>query len=268
LLLGFYILPSDGKLSFDIRRIDFIGITLFSISIVFFILFLLSLEGDIRYWTIPIFILGFICFYVYENRHPEAFIDVSALKSNKNVLLVYAQFISINLVYYCYFFGLPTFLQQVRKYSEGQTGLIMLAMAGFGVLISPLAGGWIDRSGSKPSVLVGSISLMVGTALIFTIHDTTSLLWILVIMSVLGISNGFNNISMQTSLLRFVQPEKTGSASGLFQTSRYMGAILSSSLLGILFNKQMDVEHFHLIALVCLGFCALNVFFSIRMPGK
>src|SRR5699024_12423441 len=128
---------------------------------VFVVLFVLSVEWKIPYRTIPIFILGFICFYDYENRQAEAFIDVSALKSNKNVLLVYAQFISINLVYYCYFFVLPTFLQQVRKYSEGQTGLIMLAMAGFGVLISPLAGGWIDRSGSKPSVLVGSISLKI-----------------------------------------------------------------------------------------------------------
>jgi len=267
-LLGLFVLPNKGKGKFELSRIDFGGIFLFVIAIVFLILFLLSLDSTIRYWTIPIFVAAFFLFYFYEKRRQYPFIDMTALKSNRNVLLVYVQFISINLVFYCYFFGLPTFLQQVRHYSEGTAGLIMLAMAGFGVIVAPIAGRWIDQSGSKPSVLLGAATLTAGTALLFTVHDATPLIWLLVVMAVLGISNGFNNISMQTSLFRFVKPEETGSASGLFQTSRYLGAILSSSLLGILFNKHMDVEHFHIVALVSLVFCAFTLFLSIRMPGR
>lgn len=186
----------------------------------------------------------------YEKRHRSPFIDMTALRSNTNVLLVYVQFISINIISYCYFFGLPTFLQQVRNYSEGKTGLIMLAMAGFGVIIAPIAGRWIDQSGSKPSVLLGAVTMTMGTSLLFTVHHTTSLIWLMMVIAVLGISNGFNNIAMQTALFEVVKPEETGSASGLFQTSRYMGAILSSSLLGIVFNTHMDLKHFHTVAIV------------------
>ncbi|WP_175631970.1 MFS transporter [Virgibacillus siamensis] len=265
-LMALFILPkqSGGKLT--LGRIDFGGIGLFTVFIVFLILFLLSLKGEIRYWTMPIFIAATVLFYFYEKRQTEPFIDLSALKSNKNVLLVYAQFISINLVYYCYFYGLPTFLQQVRHYSGGTTGLIMLAMAGFGVIVAPLAGRWIDLHGSKPAVLSGAIALTAGTALLLTVHETTPLLGLLGVMSVIGISNGFNNIGMQTSLFRFADPEKTGAASGLFQTSRYLGAILSTALLGIFFNDTIDVAHFHIVAAISLVFCAFTLFLSIRMP--
>ncbi|GAA0607427.1 MFS transporter [Virgibacillus siamensis] len=267
-LMALFILPKQGGGKIALGRIDFGGISLFSVSIVFLILFLLSLKDDIRFWTIPIFIAGFILFYLYEKRRRFPFIDLDALKSNTNVMLIYLQFISINIVYYCYFYGLPTFLLQVRGYSEGTTGLIMLAMAGFGVIIAPLAGRWIDHRGSKPAVLSGAAALTIGTASLLLIHETTPLIGLLVVMSVLGMSNGFNNIGMQTSLFRFAEPEKTGAAAGLFQTSRYLGAILSTALLGIFFNDQIDVQHFHIVAAISLVFCAFTLFLSIRMPGK
>ena len=84
----------------------------------------------------------------------------------------------------------------------------------------------IDKLGSKLPAVVGIGLLVIGTGLLLTYHETSSLGWLLVIMSVLGASNGFNNISMQTALYENIRPEDTGQASGLFQTSRYMGAIL------------------------------------------
>ncbi|MFC4619352.1 MFS transporter [Camelliibacillus cellulosilyticus] len=267
-ILAIFILPNKGKGHVDLKRIDFGGIGLFIVAIITLILFLLSLEKTVRWWSLIVCVLATLGFLSYEKRRQDPFIDTAALKSNLNVSLIYLQFMCINLIFYCYFFGLPTFLQQVRHYSEGQTGLIMLAMAGFGVIIAPLAGRWIDRQGSKPPLLVGTSTILIGTALLLTLHDASPLWWLIVIMAVLGISNGFNNISMQTSLYDHVNPEETGSASGLFQTSRYLGSILSSTLLGVLFNKHMDVQHLRLVAVVCLLVSFLVLFLSIRMPNK
>lgn len=267
-IMAIFILPNKGQVKVDLSRIDFGGITLFVIAIIGLILFLLSLEANIHWWALMIFILTTIGFYFYEKKRKEPFIDIGSLKRNPNVTLIYMQFISINLVYYCYFFGFPTFLQQVKNYSEEKTGLIMLALAGFGVFISPIAGRMIDRYGSKFPLVIGAFILLVGTGLLLTLHESSSLLWFLVILSVLGISNGFNNISTQTALYEHVKPEDTGSASGLYQTSRYLGSILSSCLLGIAFNGHLDIEHLHNIAIICFMFCFLVLFLALKLPGS
>lgn len=267
IVLAITILPSIGQEKFNLERIDVGGILLFIISIVALILFLLSLEKQIHWSALFVFFIFSFIFYMYEKNRKEPFIDVVALKTNLNVSLVYIQFICINLVYYCYFYGFPTFLQQVHHYSEKQTGLIMLALAGFGVIVAPLAGRLIERHGSKPSLILGAGFLFIGTGLLLSLNETSPILWLLIIMAVLGMSNGFNNISMQTALYEQVKPEETGTASGLFQTSRYIGSILSSCLLGIVFNRHLDVEHLHIVAIVCIIFCIIVVGLSLRYPG-
>jgi len=144
----------------------------------------------------------------------------------------------------------------------------MLALAGFSVVVAPIAGQMIDRLGSKIPLLTGALLLLLGTGMLLTFQKDSSLLWFLLIMSILGMSNGFNNISMQTALYEQVKPEETGAASGLFQTSRYLGAILSSSLLGIAFNTNLDTAHLHIIAMICIFFCLLVIVLAARFPGK
>ncbi|MBL5796536.1 MFS transporter [Heyndrickxia sporothermodurans] len=267
-IMAIFILPNTSQGKVELGRIDFGGIILFIITMVGLILFLLSLEKSIHWWALLIFIIASFLFYKYENNRSEPFIDFDSLKRNRTVSLIYLQFISINLVYYCYFFGFPIFLQQVHHYSEKQSGLIMLALAGFGVIIAPLTGRLIDKYKSKLPLVIGAVFLLVGTALLLSLHENSSLLWLLVIMGVLGISNGFNNISMQTALFEHIKPNETGTASGLFQTSRYIGSILSSSLLGIVFTAHLDVQHLHKVAIVCLIFCALVLVLALRLPGK
>src|SRR5699024_7292007 len=117
----------------------------------FFFSAFIPIEPDksINWVSLVVFIGGFIWFYRYESRKEEPFIDVKGLIKNRSATSVYVQFILINLVYYGYFYGFPTFLQQVQNYSERDTGLIMLALAGFGVITAPIAGKMIDHLGSK-----------------------------------------------------------------------------------------------------------------------
>lgn len=267
-VLAIFILPSTGKAKIELGRIDFIGIALFTISIVGLILFLLSIEKELNWWALLLCLAAAAAFYLFEKKQQDPFIDLDSLRKNPNVTFIYLQFISINLVYYCYFFGFPTFLQQMLGYNAKHTGLIMLCLAGFGVVVAPIAGRLIDRYGSKLPLVIGAGALLTGTALLLTFTENSPLTWLLVIMAILGMSNGFNNISMQTALFEQVKPEETGSASGLFQTSRYLGSILSSSLLGLAFNHSIDFAHLHLVAGICVVFCGLVLFLALRIPGR
>lgn len=266
LAMAIFILPKASKVNIELKRIDFIGITLFTTSMLGLILFLLSIEEQIHWWAFFLFALPGIAFYLFEKKKSEPFIDVEALRNNKNVLLVYTLFMLINAVYYNYFFGLPTLLQQVRGYSEEHTGLIMLALAGFSVLVTPLAGRMIDRKGSKLALIIGAIFLLIGTALLLTYSGSSPLFWLIIIMSLLGISNGFTNIGSQTALYDHIDEQDTGSASGLFQTSRYIGAILSGSFLGMAFTGHLDDAHFHLVTIVSLIGCFIIAGLTFILP--
>lgn len=266
--LAIFILPKNEHMQANLKRLDFIGIIYFVISIIGLILFLLSLEQNINWIALIFFIVAGGLFYTYEQKLDDPFINVSHLKTNKNITLVYGQYILVNLVYYNFFFGLPSFLQQVRGYSEEQTGLIMLTLAGFGVLVTPLAGRIIDKQGSKLPLVIGAFCLLLGTGLLITYHETSPLVWLIFIMAVLGVSNGFTNISAQTALYEHVEPEETGSASGLFQTSRYLGSILSGSFLGLTFNRHISDAQLHLVAIVCFFLCIVIVGLSFMLPGS
>lgn len=268
LSLAIFVLPKASGFTFELKRIDFFGIFLFTISVLGLILFLLSLSSTIRWWALIIFIVGGIWFYNFEQRKKDPFIDVNSLRLNKNINIVYGLFMLINFVYYNYFFGLPTLLQQVRGYSESNTGLIMLALAGFSVIVTPIAGRLIDKKGSKPAVIVGAVLLLTGTGLLLTYQEESGLIWLLFIMSILGISNGFNNIAAQTALYEHVEEKDTGSASGLFQTSRYLGAILSGSFLGMAFDQYLDMPHFHIVVIVGFVFCILILALTFALPKK
>lgn len=267
-VMAIFILPKASKVNIDLKRIDVTGILLFTVSILGLILFLLSLTEQIRWSALFICVIAGILFFLIEKRKHEPFIDVEALQRNKNVNLIYLIFILINAVYYNYFFGLPTLLQQVRGYSEEHTGLIMLALAGFSVFITPFVGRLIDRKGSKLSMIIGATLLLVGTGLLITYNDASPLLWLIFIMAILGISNGFNNISAQMALYEHVDKEKTGTASGLFQTSRYLGAILSGSFLGMAFSKHIDDAHFHMVIIVSFVVCIGIVGLTVKLPKK
>src|SRR5699024_7052785 len=68
-LLAMIVLPKSSGIQFDIKRIDFIGIILFTISVLGLILFLLSLSDTIHWWALFVFILTGIAFYAYEKRN-------------------------------------------------------------------------------------------------------------------------------------------------------------------------------------------------------
>lgn len=267
-LLGIKILPKDSKNSTQRAKIDYPGILLFSLSILSWLLFLLSFEKGLSIGKLVLSIVFTCLFYLFESKRQQPFVNVIALKENLNMSLVYVQFILVNVIFYSIFFGMPLYLQSVHHYDSKTTGLVMLSIAGFGVIVSPLTGRWIDRSGSKPALFAGAATIILGSLLLLTIQDSSSVIWIFFSLSVLGLSNGFNNLGLQTALYSFVPPAETGAASGLFMTSRYIGTIFSSSLLGNLFGRQISTGRFHIMVLICMVIGVFILLLTIRIPRK
>ncbi|MET3504618.1 MFS transporter [Halalkalibacter oceani] len=266
-LLAWRLFPSDPTPSPGGKaRMDWGGVALFSAAIFVWLLFFLELAEGFSPWLLALSAALSLVLYRYELDRNEPFINVGFLKKNMNVTLIYAQYILTNMAFYSIMFGVPSYLQQAQGMDPQKTGLVMLSIAGFSVLVTPIVGRWIERSGSRPSLIVGTASVVAGSMLMLIIRDQTSVAVIFLVLCVLGIANGFNNLGMQTALYDFVSKEETGIASGLFMTSRFIGTILSSSLLAALFGQTITTGNMHSMAWVCAALGLVMFVLTLRLP--
>jgi predicted MFS family arabinose efflux permease len=185
------------------------------------------------------------------------------LLGNPALLGVYAQFAAVNIVFYAVFYGLPLWLEQTRHFGPEVTGLLLLPVAGVGVLATPVAARVINRAGPRPSLILGSVLLLAGSLLLLLFDATTPLVELLVVGGVLGVPNGFNNLGLQAALYEVAEPAQMGAAAGFLQTCRYVGAIVSTGIIGLIFGSQASSDSLHALALVMAVVSAVLVVASL-----
>lgn len=253
LVLGLRWLPNSpppvrtrGLLS----SIDLPGVVLFAATLTSLLGGLLSL-GSSQSWfllaAVPILALLLV---VRELRCATPFFDIRLLAANPVLIGVFIQFAAVTFIFYSFFFGLPIWLEEVRGFDAKTAGLLILPVTGLGVLLTPVAARLVSRRGPRYSLVIGSIFLCLGSLLLLTFGSGTSVPILLAVALVLGVPNGFNNMGLQAALFESAPPDRASWAGGQFQTFRYVGAILSSTLLAAAFKQRATTEGLHSIAIV------------------
>jgi MFS family permease len=256
-LLALRWLPSDrgreklvgGSPRAVAELIDLPGVALFSAAILALLAFLLSLSSGPRWALLPLAPAAAAALVWYELRVREPFLDVRMLAAGRGLAGVYAQFTTVNLVFYSIFFSLPLWLEEVRGISPGRAGLIVTPLAGLGVLATVVAAGLIERWGARPPLVLGAGVLCFGVLLLLVLSPATPLGAVVAVVAVLGLPNGLLNLGLQALLFRGAGGGDMGAASGLFQTGRYVGSVLSTSLLGVVFAGGVTSGGLHALAL-------------------
>lgn len=246
-----------------LRLADLPGVLFFTAALAALLAFLLSLSGQPQWWLLPAAPIGAGLLIWRERCVAEPFLNVRMLAANGRLTGVFAQFIAVNAVFYCVFFGLPLWLEQARRFDPGAAGLLLLPISGLGVLVTPLAARLLRRTGPRPTLIIGAAALTLGSLLLLVLQASTPVMVILAVAAVLGIPNGFNNLGLQAALYEAAPPEQTGAAGGLFQTCRYTGAILATSLLGIVFATSVSSAGLHAVAGVMAILSVLLVLASV-----
>jgi MFS family permease len=269
LLLGWYMFPKDKKKEGStfknvIHHLDFPGIFLFAIGMILLLWFLLSFTTSIHYISGLVGIIFILLFVWRELKAKDPFINVRLFKTNRALSSVYLQFIVLNLFNYCLFFGLPTYFQEEMHLNVRTSGLLMLFMSGVSIIVSPLTGKWIDKSGAKQPIIVGSFLMLIGAILltIFFIHVPIIVMGI--ILAFLGISYGIGNVALQVAMFEATPENIIGTSSGLFQTCRYLGSILSSVVLGLVFGKEISPKHMVILGFILIVVSVLSLLLSLQ----
>ncbi|CJS41222.1 Uncharacterised protein [Streptococcus pneumoniae] len=87
------------------------------------------------------------------------------------------------------------------------------------------------------------------------------------ILSLLGIGYGLGNVALQAAMLETSPSNMVGTTSGLFQTCRYLGSILSSVILGILFGKEITAAHFDMMGIIMIIAGGASLLMAVRFAA-
>ncbi|TMD37581.1 MAG: MFS transporter [Chloroflexi bacterium] len=242
--------PPSEVTGAGLAGLDVPGVLLFAATLTSLLAGLLSV-GSSEAWIllagVPLLALLLI---VRELRTVTPFFDVRLLVANPVLISVFLQFAAVTFVFYSFFFGLPIWLEEVRGFDPRAAGLLILPVTGLGVIATPIAAALISRRGTRSSSVIGSVVLFAGSALLLTFGPGTPVLGLVAVGLVLGVPNGFNNMGLQAALYEAAPPARTSWAAGQFQTFRYVGAILSSTLLGAVFRQRATTDGLHSMALL------------------
>jgi len=249
--------------------IDASGILLFTVGLVAMLVGLLSAKssGFISLGNVIVSLIGLVLLGVFVRHELIAaspFIPLRTFAKYPAMTWVNIEFMLVNVLYYSLFFGIPSYLQMVRHLSEFQTGILMLSLGLCSLVTSPIAGRWIDKSGPRPALLVSAILMTLGSVWLVTLNQTSPVVSVCLALAAFGISNGLNNVGMQAALFQSSPKEIIGVASGLFNTSRYLGTILSSLLIGIVMGDKFNFEGFQVLGII-MTIIALSLVFMFQL---
>ncbi|MDQ0914997.1 MFS transporter [Paenibacillus sp. V4I5] len=266
--------PTSVALAMSFRKwfdlIDTSGILLFTVGLVALLASLLSAKssGHISLGNVIVGLIGLVllvAFVRHELKATSPFIPLRTFAKYPAMTWVNVEFMLVNVLFYSLFFGLPSYLQMVRHVSEFQTGILMLSLGLSSLVTSPIAGRWIDKSGPRPALLVSAMLMTFGSVWLVTLNQTSPVISVCLALAAFGISNGLNNVGMQAALFQSTPIEIIGVASGLFNTSRYLGTILSSLLIGIVMGNKFSFEGFQVLGIILTVIALSLVFMSRRL---
>lgn len=241
--------PADTG-SAGLAALDLPGVALFAATLIPILGVLLYFGSATDWILIGIVPVAATALAVRELRHPAPFFDIRLLGRNPAMIGVFVQFASVTFVYYSFFFGLPLWLEQVANFDARAAGLLILPLTGMAVIVAPIASRVISRSGPRLPLTVGSLFMLAGTLLLVTLTRGVPIPLFLVVMFVLGVPNGINNLGLQAALYGVTPRERISWAAGQFQTFRYIGATLAAAMLGSVFKTGATTSGLHRIAAV------------------
>lgn len=274
-LLAWRHIPKDDPSTISVARnmsfrkwfdlIDASGVLLFTVGLVALLVGLLSAKssGQISFDNVIVGLIGFVglgAFVRHELKAKAPFIPLRTFAKYPAMTWINVEFMVVNLLFYSLFFGLPSYLQIVRHVSEFHTGMLMLSLGLCSLIASPIAGRWIDKSGPGPALLMSGMLMTLGSVWIVTLDQTSPVISVCLALAAFGISNGLNSVAMQAALFKSSPKEIIGVASGIFNTSRYLGTILSSLLISIVMGDHFSFEGFRVLGMI-LTLIALSLVF-------
>ena len=169
----------------------------------------------------------------------------------------------------CYY-GLPfvfsLYLQQFRGLSALATGVLFLPMMLIGATLTPFSARIAERLGHKTVIIAGLLSMAAGLVMLGLLPASAPL-WVLsALMILVGCGGPLVAPPAITVLLNAVLAHRTGTASGVFNTSRQLGGALAVAVFGALLADPATFLHgVHTSLLIAAAVAAATALAALQL---
>ncbi|HWE76703.1 MAG TPA: MFS transporter [Stellaceae bacterium] len=219
------------------RRLDLPGQGLAVVTLA--LVTLAAIEGP--HWSTSIIIISLVialitgaAFLIVERRTEGALLPLSILtRRGLAVSMAVASLMTFGM--YGMLFLVPLYLQQLRGASVIAAGLELLPLSVLYVIVSHRSGPLATKFGARAAMTGGMAAMGIGCLLLSFATAQTSLIAIELYLAILGIGLGLNTGPVNSVAVAAVPPARSGTASGLLNTARMIGATLGVALMGTVF---------------------------------
>jgi EmrB/QacA subfamily drug resistance transporter len=198
-----------------------------------------------RFVSIPLIIGGgvvllvaFLITQYFEKREP--LVPFAILKDRNYSLM---NFVAMAMAFGMLGMFLPItiYLQSVLDLSAFDAGIVMAPMSLVSLFVAPIAGRLADKVGGKYLLLGGLLFFAAGMGYVLDVSHVDSGRWaFLPGLLIAGFGMGCIFAPMTTVAMRNIEPRLSGAASGVFNTTRQLGAVIGSAAVGALLQSQLS----------------------------
>lgn len=233
---GLKILPESVKKqeTGEKKTLDVAGSLTFLVAIVSLFI---SLNAGLELgFTNPLILCGFAIaavgmavFFVLEKRAKNPLVDLSMFTNKLFSLSIFCGFISF-VALFCHNIILPFFLQDVREYSPGISGLILMTYPLLLSVAAPVSGHLSDKVGSEKLTFAGLLLISLGLFCMSTLNEHSSVLLLLLFIAIMAIGNGLFQSPNNSLVMSTVPRNKLGIAGSINSLIRNVGMVCGIAL--------------------------------------
>jgi EmrB/QacA subfamily drug resistance transporter len=244
-IAGLLILPesSDPKG----RKLDITGLVLGGMALSEAIIAVISGEtaGYGTWWIdllIALSVFTGIAFIFIEHHKKDPVLPLEFFKKIQFSIANIVAFVT-NFGIFAVFFFVALYLQLIANFTGYQIALSFVAMAAAIVTGALVAGRWGAKHHSLKLTIVGCLLSGGGIFLINSLLtpsvSSATLAWAL---SISGIGFGISLVTMTSSILNIVPPERSGMAASTVNSFREVGGVCGVAVLGAIVNARLSTQ--------------------------
>ena len=235
------------NLETHVHRFDVPGVVLSAIGM--FLLVFGIQEGQSWNWSGGIWALiacGVVvlaAFLWWQRRNTGEPLVPLSLFADRNFSLANAAITTVGFVIIAMSFPIMLYAQAVLWLSPTRAALLMVPMAVISGLLAPFVGRLADTVHPRYVAGIGMLALPVALVWLAAAMRPHAAIWTLLLpIALLGVANGFMWSPLSTTATRNLPMSQAGAGSGIYNTTRQVGAVFGSAAIGVLMQSRLTAN--------------------------